>query len=50
MATTAPGSKPKVAAGVAWAVSTVHRIYKIALQFETQITPKFLQQLKNLQK
>ena len=41
-ATTAPGSKPKVAGGVARAVNTVHRNYRIAIHFETQITPKFL--------
>ena len=42
MATRAPGSKPKVADDVARAVNTVHQNYRIAIQFETQITPKFL--------
>jgi len=41
-ATRAPGSKPKVAGDVARAVNTVHQNYRIAIQFETQITPKFL--------
>ena len=46
----APRTPKKVAGGVARAVNTVQQIYQIAIQFETQITPKFLQQLKNLQK
>ena len=37
-----PGTPKKVAGGVARAVNTVQQIYKIAIQFETQITPKFL--------
>ena len=41
-ATRAPGTPKMVAGHVARAVNTVHRIYKIAIQFETQITPKFL--------
>ena len=42
MATRAPGSKPKVADDVARAVNTVPSNYRIAIQFESQITPKFL--------
>ena len=41
-ATRAPGTPKMVAGHVARAVNTVHRIYKIAIQFETQIAPKFL--------
>jgi len=41
-ATTTPGSKPKVAGGVARAVSTVQRIYRIAIHLNFQITPKFV--------
>ena len=41
-ATTVPRSKPKVAGDVARAVSTVHRIYRIAIRLKFQITPKFV--------
>ena len=41
-ATRVPGTPKTVAGHVARAVNTVHRNYKIAIQFETQITPKFL--------
>ena len=37
----APGSKPKVAGGVATAVNTVHSIYKFAICQNSQITLKF---------
>ena len=42
MATRATGSKPKIAGHVARAVSTVHRIYRFAIRFQIQITPKFV--------
>ena len=41
-ATRAPETPKTVADHVARAVNTVHQIYRIAIQFETQITPKFL--------
>ena len=37
----APGTPKKVTGGVAWAASTVPLNYRIAIQLETQITPKF---------
>ena len=40
--TRAPGTPKTVAGHVARAVNTVHQYYRIAIQFETQITPKFL--------
>jgi len=40
--TRAPGTPKTVAGHVARAVNTVHQNYRIAIQFETQITPKFL--------
>ena len=41
MATRATGSKPKLTGGVAQAVNTVHRNYRIAIRQNSQITPKF---------
>ena len=41
-AMTAPGSRKKIAGGELASVATVHRIYKIAIQFKIQITPKFM--------
>ena len=41
MATTAPGSKPKIAGHVASAVDTVHPNYRIAIRQNSQITLKF---------
>ena len=40
-ATHAIGSKPKLAGGVAQAVNTIHRNYRIAIRQISQITPKF---------
>ena len=40
----------RITGNVARAVNTVHQNYKTAIQFETQVTTKFLLQLKNLQK
>ena len=46
----APGTPKKVAGHVATAVNTVDSIYKFAIRQNSQITLKFSQQLKNLQK
>ena len=40
-ATRVTRSKPKLAGGVAQAVNTVHRNYRIAIRQISQITPKF---------
>jgi len=40
--TRVPGTPKTVAGHVAKAVNTVHQYYRIAIQFETQITSKFL--------
>ena len=45
-----PGTPEKVAGHVASAVNTVHLNYQTAIRFKFQITPKFVEQLKNLQK
>ena len=50
MATSAPGSRKKIADGEVASAATVSQNYKIATRFESQITPKFVWQLKNLQK
>ena len=42
MATSAPGNQKKVAVGEVSPVGTVHRNYRIATLFESQITPKFM--------
>jgi len=49
-ATSAPGNQKKAAGGEVSPAGTVHRNYRIATRFESQITPKFMWQLKNLQK
>jgi hypothetical protein len=41
-ATRAPGTPKTVVGHVARVVNTVHQYYRIAIQFETQITPNFL--------
>jgi len=50
MAMSAPGTEKKVAGGEVASVVTVYQIYRIAIRFKSQITPKFMWQLKNLQK
>ena len=50
MATNAPGNQKKVAGGEVSAAGTVQRNYRIATRIESKITPKFMWQLKNLQK
>ena len=40
-ATTAPGSKPKIAGDELASAVTVHRNYRIAIHQNSQITPKF---------
>ena len=50
MATSAPGNQKKVAGGEVSPAGTVHRNYRIATRLEPQFTPKFMWQLKNLQK
>jgi len=40
-ATTAPGSKPKIADDELASAVTVHRNYRIAIRQNSQITPKF---------
>jgi len=40
-ATTAPGSKPKIAGDELASAVTVHRNYRIAIRQNSQITPKF---------
>jgi len=50
MATSAPGNQKKAAGGEVASAATVPQNYKIATRFEFQITPKFMWQLKNLQK
>ena len=42
MATSAPGNQKKVTGGEVSPAGTVHRNYRIATRFETQITPKFM--------
>ena len=49
-ATSAPGNQKKAAGGEVASAATVPHIYRIVIRFESQITPKFMWQLKNLQK
>ena len=49
-ATSAPGNQKKVTGGEVSSAVTVHQNYRIATRFKFQITPKFMWQLKNLQK
>ena len=49
-ATRAPGAEKKAVGDEVASVATVHQIYRIAIRFKSQITPKFIWQLKNLQK
>ena len=50
MATSAPGNQKKVAGGEVSPAGTVHQNYRIATRLESQITPKLMWLLKNLQK
>ena len=42
MATSTPRTEKKVTGGEVASTGTVHRIYKTATRFKTQITPKFM--------
>ena len=50
LTTNASGSQKKLAVGEVSPAVTVHHIYRIATRLISQITPKFVWQLKNLQK
>ena len=49
-ATRVPKTPKMVTGNVARAVNTIQQNYRIAIRFKIQITPRFVKQLKNLQK